>query len=150
MSLKQRINQDIKQALLTGDRLKLDTLRMVKSVILNEEISKGKKDVGLDDQEVIDCLKKESKKRREAAELYLKAKSQERANKELEEESIINSYLPEPLSDSELASLVDGVIKEFGEVDNKSIGLIISKVKQASDGRADGSSIARLVKEKLI
>ncbi len=150
MSLKQRINQDIKQALLTGDRLKLDTLRMVKSVILNEEISKGKKDVGLDDQEVIDCLKKESKKRREAAELYIKAKSQERANKELEEESIINSYLPEPLSDSELSSLVDEAIKEFGEVDNKSMGLIISKVKQASDGRADGSSIARLVKEKLI
>ena len=95
MSLKQVIDQDLKEALLAGDRLKADTLRMIKSVILNQEIAQNKRDSGLDDQEVIACLQKEAKKRQEASDLYIKAGSVERSKKELDEKKVIEAYLPE-------------------------------------------------------
>lgn len=149
MNLKQVIDQDLKQALLGGDRLKSDTLRVIKSVILNEEIALKKRDLGLSNQEIISCLQKESKKRQEAADLYTKANSLDRAEKELTEKKIIEAYLPVALSESELVGLIDEVIGKYQNLTPKDMGVIIGQVKKESEGRADGATIARLVKSRF-
>lgn len=148
MNLKQTIDQDLKQALLGGDKLKSETLRILKSVILNEEIAQNKRDVGLPDEEIISCLKKEVKKRQEASELYQKANEVARAKKELDEVKIINAYLPKAMSDDDVLKLVNQVVSEIGS-DQKFMGKIISEVKALSKNSADGSQIARIVKETL-
>jgi len=149
MSLKQVIDQDLKEALLAGDRLKADTLRMIKSVILNQEIAQNKRDSGLDDQEVIACLQKEAKKRQEASDLYIKAGSVERSKKELDEKKVIEEYLPEMMSDSELIELTRNIISKHGSASIQDMGVIIKSVKESSDGRADGARIASIVKDQL-
>lgn len=149
MSLKQVIDQDLKEALLAGDRLKADTLRMIKSVILNQEIAQNKRDSGLDDQEVIACLQKEAKKRQEASDLYIKAGSVERSKKELDEKKVIEAYLPEMMSDSELIELTRNIISKHGSASIQDMGVIIKSVKESSDGRVDGARIASIVKDQL-
>lgn len=149
MSLKQTLDQDLKQALLGGDKLKSETLRVVKSTILNEEIARGKREEGLSDEEILGCLKKEAKKRQEAADLYEKAGSTERADKEKAEKQIIEAYLPAAMPESEVETLIDQAVSEHGEITQQTMGIIIGEVKKASNGAADGAVIAKLVKAKL-
>lgn len=150
MSLKATLDKDLKQALLGGDKLKSDTIRIMKSTILNEEIAVGKREQGLSDEEVIVCLKKEAKKRQEAADLYQKAGSVERADKELAEKEIIEAYLPAAMPEAEIQKLIDQAAAQHGGVTQQTMGIIIGEVKKASNGAADGAAIAKLVKEKLI
>lgn len=148
--IKQRIEQDLKQAILSGDKLKVDTLKMLKSTILNEEISQGKRESGLSDDEVTTCLKRESKKRKEAAEMYRSNGAEDRAEKEEQEHKLIQEYLPEQLSSDELEKVVAKVIDENGgEVTPKTMGIIISKVRAEVGSSADGGDIAKLVKQRI-
>lgn len=149
MSLKRTLDQDLKNALLSGDKLKVDTIKLVKSVILNEEIAQGKREQGLDDQSVIACLKKEAKKRSEAAEMYNKAGAKDRAEQEIAEASIISDYLPAAMSEAEIVRLVDEVAKKYDGITQKNMGQVIGEVKSISDGSADGGQIAKIVKERL-
>lgn len=149
MSLKDTLDKDLKDALLSGDKLKSNTIKLVKSVILNEEIAQGKREQGLDDQSVLVCLKKEAKKRAEAAEMYQKAGATERAEQEKAEESIIASYIPAPMPDEEVSKLVDEAAERHGEVTQQTMGKIIGDVKLSSNGLADGGQIAKIVKEKM-
>lgn len=148
MSLKQTIDQDLKQALLSGEKLKSETLRVIKSVILNEEIAQNKRNTGLPDDAIRDCLRKEVKKRQEAADLYQKVGEQNRADKELTEMSIIQAYLPKPMSQAEVSKLINRAIIKFGK-DQKQLGKIIGEVKILSNNSVDGSQIAKLVKEAV-
>lgn len=149
MGLKQQIDNDLKQALLSGDKLKISTLRGLKSTILNEEIARNVRDSGLSEDAIIQCLKKEAKKRAEAAELYEKAGSKERADQESTEKELIEAYLPAAMGEDEVARLVDEAIAKESEITPASMGKIIGQVKVASAGSADGSLIARIVKDKL-
>ncbi len=149
MGLKLQIDQDLKQALLSGQKEKAGTLRILKSSILNEEIATGARDQGLSEEAIQICLKKEAKKRQEAADLYTKVGSQDRADKELSEKAFIEVYLPKAMSEDEVSKLVDQAIASIGEVSPSTMGQIIGSVKKASAGSADGAVIARLVKEKL-
>ncbi len=148
MSIKQSLDQDLKEALLGGDKLKSETLRVIKSVILNEEIAQNKRDIGLSDEAIMACLKKEVKKRQEAAELYKKVGEDSRAEKELTEIKFIEIYLPESMTDAEVASLVEQAVSKIGK-DQKNLGQIIGQVKILSNNRADGAQIAKLVKQAL-
>ncbi len=149
MSIKERIEQDLKSALLGGDKEKATLLRGLKSTILNAEIAGGERDTGLPDDRVIDLLKKEVKSRVESAELYVKGGSQDRADKELSEKSVIEEYLPEQMSDAELEKIVDEAIASTGASGAQAMGQVIGLVKQKTGGVADGARIAQLVKEKL-
>ena len=148
MSLKKAIEADLKQALLSRDKLKSDTLKMVKSAILNEEIANNKRQDGLTDDEIIACLKKEAKKRNEAADLYKKAKSIERANKELAEVEVINKYLPEQMTDTQVIELIKESFLTHAK-EQKNLGKVIADVKIKSENRADSAQIAKLAKEFL-
>lgn len=149
MGLKLTIDQDFKQALLARDKLKAETLRSLRNAILNEEINQDARQNGLSDQDIINCLKTEARKRQEAANMYMQAGSTERANQELAEKAIIDQYLPEDMPEEEVRRLVDVVISESGTVTAKDMGKIISEVKKRSNNLANGALIAKIVKSKL-
>ena len=147
--LKQRIDQELKKALLEGNKTLATTLRGLKSVILYAEVAKGVREEGLSDDEILVLFAKESKKRQESADLYVKGGNQERADAELEEKRVIDAYLPKQLSDDELSALVDSTIAETGATGMQAMGQVIAAVKQKSEGQADGGRIASMVKERL-
>ncbi|GAC1388330.1 MAG: GatB/YqeY domain-containing protein [Candidatus Saccharimonadales bacterium] len=149
MSLKQQLERDIKTAMLAGDKTLVTTLRGLKSVILYAEVATGSRDKGLGDKEVIDLFAKEAKKRQESADLYAKGGNEPKAAEELKEKRIIEAYLPRQLTDEEISTIVDDVIKSMGAVDPQQLGKIIGAVKARTAGAADGSKIAQLVKEKM-
>ncbi len=104
LTLEQKLEQDIKDALLSGDKVRATTLRTLKAVLLNEKVAKGKRESGLSDEEVQAVLTKESKKRQESADLYKQGGNQAKAEAELTEKTVIDSYLPEQLGEAEIAS----------------------------------------------
>jgi uncharacterized protein len=147
--LKQQIDQDLKTALLSKNQLAVDTLRGVKSAILNVEVALNLREEGLDDTRIIDVLSKESKKRAESADLYSENDNQDRADTELKEKSIIDKYLPEQLSDSDIEKIVDEVISNTDHPSIKDMGKIIGQVKIKTGVAGDGSKIASIVKSRL-
>ncbi len=147
--MKDKINQDLKAAMLARDSFLTDTLKGLKSAILNQEISSGKRDEGLSDEEVETLLAKEAKKREEAAELYEKGGNQEAADNERREKEIIQKYLPEQLGEEEVGELVDEAISQTGATSVKEMGKVIGIVRSKAGNKADGSVIAKLTKAKL-
>lgn len=149
MKLEEKLEQDIKKALLAGDSERATTLRTLKSTLLNMKVAEGKRDSGLSDEEVIKAFSKEAKKRQESADMYVQGNAQEKADKELAEKAIIEEYLPKQLSEIEIVSIVDEAIKETGAESQRDMGKVIAAVRTKTAGAADGSTIARLTKEKL-
>ena len=148
MSLKQQIDQDLKQAMLAGDKMLVTTLRGLKSAILNEEVAKGVRETGLPDDDIVNLFTKEAKKRQESADLFKQGGNDEKASQEQAEKEVINNYLPEQMSEEDLAKLVDVAIASMGK-DPAKMGQIIGAVKQKAGAGADGAAIASLVKQRL-
>lgn len=149
MSLKQRLQDDLKRAMIARDANQADVIKGIKSAILYAEVAAGKREEGLSDEDIIKLLQKESKKRTESAELYTKGGSQERADKELAEKLIIKRYLPAQMSEEEVLVIVNDVIATSGLSGMQAMGPVISAVKLKAGANADGSVIAKLVKERL-
>ncbi|HVS59000.1 MAG TPA: GatB/YqeY domain-containing protein [Candidatus Saccharimonadales bacterium] len=147
--LEQRIEQDLKAALLSGNRDQATLLRGLKSALLYAKVAAGKRDEGLSDDEVIAVLSKEAKKRQESADLYAKGGDQSRASAELAEKKIIETYLPAQLSEDELKKIIDETVAQLGALDVNALGQVIGAVKAKTAGTADGAVIARLTKERL-
>ena len=147
--LEQQIEQDIKSALLAGDSQRVSTLRGLKAVLLNVKVATGKRESGLSDEEVLTQVSKQSKQRQESADMYVQGGDQARADAELAEKAIIDSYLPAQLSEAEIAKLIDDAIAETGASGLQAMGQVIGQVKQKAGATADGAVIARLTKEKL-
>ena len=145
--LETKLDADIKQALLGGDKFRAEVLRGLKSVLLNEKIAKGSRSEPLNDDAILVLISKEVKKRVESAELYQKGDSPERAEKELQEKAVLEEYLPSQLSDEELAQVVAEVISQLG--DGAQMGPVIGAVRQKVGASADGGRIAAAVKAKL-
>ena len=149
MTIKEKIDTDLKTAMLAGEKDRVTTLRGLKSSILYAEVAAGKRDEGLDEQTVVALMQKEAKKRQESADLYRQGGNPEKAQLEITEKTIIEGYLPEQLSEEKIRELV---MTEIAKIENPSpqqMGQIIGSVKAASKGNADGSIIARIVKEQL-
>lgn len=147
--LEDRIEQDLKTALLAHDAQRVSVLRGLKSVILNVKVAEGKRESGLSDDEVLAIFSKEAKKRQESADLYEQGGSAEKAEAELAEKAIIEEYLPEQLSEDELAKLIDEAIAATGAKEQKDMGKVIGMVRSKAGSAADGALIAKLAKEKL-
>lgn len=95
-------------------------------------------------------FQKEAKKRQESADLYVKGGNQEKADAELSEKRIIERYLPEQLSEADIQALIDGVVADNGPVSKETMGATIAAVKERSKGAADGATVARLVRERMV
>ena len=149
MALKQRIENDLKAALLGGDRFVGETLRGLKAAILNEEVAQNKRDTGLDDASIERIIAKEVKKRLESAAIYEQNQREDAADQERREAEVFSHYLPKQLSEAELKTVVDAKVAELGATDAKMMGQVIGAVKQEVGNTADGARLAKLVKEAL-
>lgn len=149
MALKQRINDEMKAALLGGDRFVGETLRNLKAAILNEEVATGKRDEGLSDEEAEKVIAREVKKRAESAKIYRDNARPELAEPEEKEAAILKGFLPEQLSEAEVIALVEQKIAEIGASGPAAMGQVIGAVKAVVGNTADGAMIANIVKSTL-
>lgn len=149
MSLKAQLDNDIKAALLSGNRFGAEVLRGLKAVILNEEVAKGKRDEGLDDASIEVLIAKEVKKRQDSVQQYTDANRPELAEQEKSEMDVLIAYLPEQLSEADIAAAVNATIADMGVSGPQAMGQVIGAVKGKLGNTADGGTIARLVKAAL-
>jgi len=149
--LKQRIEQDIRAALLARDTVGASVLRSLKSAITYGEVEKGVKGgVGLSDDQIIEVLAREAKKRQDSADAFGRAGELGRAQTELHEKSLIDRYLPAAPSEEAIERLVQQVIERIGAPGPQAMGHIISQVKQRAGPMVDGAVIAELVKKRVL
>lgn len=149
MNLKERIDADLKTAMLARDSFTTETLRGLKAAILNEEVAKGLRETGLDDAAVEQLIAREAKKRDEAASLFEQGGNQASADKERAEKQLLTKYLPEQLSEAEVQELVDEAVTAIKPDGMKDMGRVIGAVKAKAGNSADGAMVARLVKASL-
>ncbi|OZC84692.1 glutamyl-tRNA amidotransferase [Rhodococcus sp. 06-412-2C] len=151
--LKARLRTDLTAAMKAKDKLRLATLRMILAAIQTEEVS-GKEAHELSDDDVLKVLAKEAKKRGESAEIYTQNGRGELAANEHAEAQIINEYLPTPLTDEELATIVDTAIAQVAEdlgerPAMKQMGQVMKIASGLAAGKADGSRLSKAVKDRL-
>ena len=149
MALKEQINNDLKTALLSGNRFKGEVLRGLKAVILNEEVAQKKRDEGLTDEVIEQLIAREIKKRNESATIYDGAKRPELSENERAEAKVLAEYLPEQLSEADILVTVQKIIAELGASGPSAMGQVIGAVKKELGNAANGALIAQLVKNAL-
>ena len=149
MSLKAQLENDIKAALLGGDRFVADVLRGLKAVILNEEVAQGKRDTGLDDESIEKLIAREVKKRNDSVQQYTAAARPELAETEAAEAKVLEAYLPDQLSEADIQKEIDATISAMGVSGPAAMGQVIGAVQGKLSNTADGATVARLVKESL-
>jgi uncharacterized protein YqeY len=150
VALKEQINDDLKAALLGGDRFMTEVLRGLKSIILDEEVSQNKRNEGLDDATIEQLIAREVKKRNESAVIYDNANRPELSEKERAEAKAMAIYLPAQLSEDEINIVIKRVVNDLGVSGANSMGQVIGAVKKELGNTADGAIIAKLVKNTLI
>ncbi|GAA0318822.1 GatB/YqeY domain-containing protein [Kineococcus aurantiacus] len=150
-TLKDSLQADLTTAMKARDELRSATLRMVLTAIRSEEVA-GKTARVLSDEEVVTVLQREAKKRREAAEAYDGAGRTEQAARERDELGVVETYLPTPLTDEELAGLVDEAViaaSSEGLTGMGAMGAVMARLKGEVAGRADGKRLSGAVRARL-
>lgn len=149
MALKQRITDDIKAALLGGNRFVGETLKNLKAAILNEEVAQNKRDEGLDDVSIEQIIAREVKKRTESIKMYEQGGRADLAESEQNEIDVIKVYLPQQLAEDEVRAIVEAAVQQLGANGMSDMGKVIGVVKSKVGNTADGATVAKLVKEAL-
>ena len=147
MNLKSRIQEDMKNAMRLGLKDELKVIRLILSSIKQIEIDE--KITIDDDEQILDILNKMVKQRRDSISQFQKGEREDLAQIEIDEIKIINRYLPEELSESELASIISDAIEESNAEDIKNMGSVMSIIKDKTKGRADMSKVSNIVRERL-
>jgi uncharacterized protein YqeY len=147
MSLKVTLTSAMKEAMKAKDTVRLGTVRMTLSAIKNKEIELGAE---LDDAAVISVMSTLAKQRREAAEAFRNGDRLELAEKEEAELIVLQSFLPEQLSEAEVRTMVDEVVAELGASSMKDMGQVMKILTEKTLGQADGKLVSTLVKERLM
>lgn len=149
MTLKQKIIDDLKNAMKSGDNLGRDTLRMLDSMIKNIEIEKRKKDEGLDDMEIQEVISRAIKQRKDAMIQYESGGRPELAEKEKKEMEILLTYMPEQMSEGEVKAAVEKIIAELGMASKAQMGKVMGAAMGQLKGKADGQMVKKIVEEIL-
>lgn len=147
MTLEERINADIKAAMLAKERRKLDALRAVKSAILLLKTN-GSGDAISEEAEIA-CLQKLVKQRKESAELYKQQNRMDLYEDEAFQQAVIEAYLPEQMSEEEIRTELQKIISETGASSVKDMGKVMGAAQKAFAGRADNKLVSTIVKELL-
>lgn len=145
-SLKARLQNDIKEAMRARDQQRLDALRFALSVIKQKEVDDR---ITVDDSQVLSILEKLIKQRKEAIDQFKKAARNDLVKKETWELNLLQSYLPEPLSEPEITRLIQETIKTVEAVSVRDMGKVMAALKPQIQGRADGAKVSHLVKTLL-
>ncbi len=148
MDMFDRISADIKSAMLARDKVRLETLRGIKKEFLEAKTAKGA-DGALSDDSAMKILSKMAKQRRETAEIYSQQNRPELAENELAEASVIEEYLPKPLTEQELADILREIITRVGATSPKDMGKVMGTASKELAGKADGKAISAKVRELL-
>jgi len=146
MSLKGRIQEDVKSAMRAHERERLAALRLVTAAIKQKEVDER---VELGDEQVLAVLDKMVKQRRESLEQFNQAGREDLAAKEQFELDLIQSYLPEPLAENELNELICATIAELGASSIRDMGAVMSALRAHVQGRADMKAVSQAVKTQL-
>ncbi|MGV6809645.1 MAG: GatB/YqeY domain-containing protein [bacterium] len=146
MSLKQQIKDDMKTAMKAKDKARLTTVRLMLAAIKQQEVDKQ---IELTDSDVLIVLNKMVKQRRDSIVQYNNAGRNELAAVEQDELRLIQTYLPQPFSDQEIASLLDQVITDTGASGKQDMGRVMAQLKAKLQGRADMSKVSGLVRARL-
>ena len=147
MTLEEKINGDIKSAMLAREKEKLEALRAVKSAVLMAKTEKTGDE--LSEETELKLLQKLVKQRKESAEIYVSQNRQDMADTELFQAGVIEQYLPKQLSESEVTAELKQIISETGASSAKDMGKVMGMATQRLAGRADGKLVAQLVKQLL-
>jgi len=148
MPLQQRLTDEMKEAMRTGDADRLSVIRLLRSTIKNKEIDKGKGQQ-LTDEEILQVISTAVKQRKESIEQFEKGGRQDLVDKEKKELAILQSFLPQPISDEELRIKIKEAIAQSGATDAKDMGKVMKLVVPQLVGRAEGSKISQMVRECL-
>ena len=148
MSLIKKINMDLKQAILSKDKLKLESLRAIKTSLTLNQTSVSSQNL-LSKEDEIKILQKLVKQRRESANIYMNQNRSDLAKLEQGQADFISSYLPKQLTNQEMGVIVSKVIIESNSKVLKDMGKVIAEVVKRTIGRADGKTISEIVKQKL-
>ena len=148
MSLKEKLQNDLTDAMRARDEIRSSTIRMILTSIKNEEVS-GKEARDLSDAEIITVLSREAKKRREAAEAFDQVGAKDRSDQERAEGVVIAEYLPKQLSEVEIKSLIAAAMAETGANSPAQMGLVMKSLQPKIAGKADGGLVSSLVKAAL-
>lgn len=146
MDIKLKLLNDLKEAMKSGSVERVGVLRMLNAALQNRQIEKGK-DAVLTDDETMQVLSREAKKRRESIEAFQKGGRPDLAEKEKTELAFIESYLPKQMTKAEIVLAVEKILNRLTDKSNQ--GLVIKAVMQELKGKADGKMISEVVREKL-
>jgi len=148
VTLSEKLQSDMKEALRSGDQARLSVIRLLRSSIKNREIEKGK-GIRLTEEEIFEVIGSAIKQRRESIELFAKGKRQDLVDKEQQELEILQSYLPQPLSSAELLEKIQSAISESGADNVRQMGQVMKILMPRLVGRAEGTQVSLLVKKLL-
>ena len=147
MTLSQKISEDMKLAMKSGDKLRLETLRSIRAQMI--ELTKRGTGSEITPDEEISALLAAAKKRKEAIDLYRQAGREELARQEEQELEIINTYLPKQMSKEEAETVIGGIVSQSGASSMKDIGKVMPLAMKELKGKIDGKSVQEIVKRKL-
>ena len=146
MSLKERIQQDVKDAMRAKEKERLATIRLITAAIKQREVDER---IELDDEQVLVVLDKMCNQRRESISQFEKAGRDDLIAQEVSELDIIKTYLPEQLGEDEIAAMIDTAMADTGASSIKDMGKVMGQLKPKLQGRADMGAVSALIKSKL-
>src|SRR5215475_3567556 len=149
MTLQQRVDSDLKEAMRAKDATKLAVLRMLKSALKYAAIEKSGAEAELSDAEAIQVIRKQAKQRQDSIKSFEKGGRAELANKEKEELALLNTYLPQAMSPDELTKVVSETITELGATSKAQMGSVMKALQTRVGGRADGKTLSAEVQKQL-
>ena len=149
MTLQQRVDSDLKEAMRAKDATKLGVLRMLKSALKYAAIAKSGAESELTDAEAIQVIRKQAKQRQDSIESFEKGGRTELADKEKEELALLNTYLPQAMSSEELEKVVRETIAELGATSKAQMGAVMKALQTKAGGRADGKTLSAEVARQL-
>jgi uncharacterized protein YqeY len=149
MTLQERVDSDLKEAMRAKDATKLGVLRMLKSALKYAAIAKSDAEAELSDAEAVQVIRKQAKQRQDSIESFEKGGRAELADKEKEELAILNTYLPQAMNVDELAKVVRETIAELGATSKAQMGAVMKALQAKVGGRADGKTLSSEVQKQL-
>ncbi len=148
--LKEKLTEDIKQAMKAKDKIRLETIRSLKKVILEKEVEvRPKGQTELTSEQELEVLAQQAKQRRDSIEQYSQGGRDDLADKEAQELAIIETYLPRQLSTEEIEAIIDSIIESVGATSPKDMGKVMGPAMKELKGKADGKQVQEIVKAKL-
>jgi uncharacterized protein len=147
--LKQKLQEDLTESMLARDTLRTSVLRMLKSAVGYYEINKGGAGYEATDEDVMTVITAQAKQRKDSIEQYKNAGRQELVDKETKELEILQTYLPEQMGEEEVRKLVEEAVNQTGATSPADMGKVMGALMPKVKGKADGSLVSKIVKEKL-